>query len=114
MSCIAYTDAHLNYWGDIYVREKLLQYGIKFEMFLRMPQQILDSIKQHNFKPLLPAQRKIAARIRHQDFMRELQKREEKRLENKGWRNGAAFEALHHHRHAHKKPKYIRAADKTL
>ncbi|PCJ88579.1 MAG: hypothetical protein COA54_02350 [Thiotrichaceae bacterium] len=112
MPYITYTDEHLEYWGNVYLREKLKQYGIVFEMFLRMPQQILDSIKKHQFKPLLSAQRVVAAQIRHEDAMRELQKREEKRLdgENKGRRNGAPFESLHHHRYAHKKPKYTRAA----
>lgn len=106
---ITYADEYLNYWGDVYVEKSLIEYGIVFEMFLRMPKAILNAIEQHNFKPLLPRQRQVAAQIRHDEAMAELQKHEETRLEalNAVRRNSGYVEPMHHHRHPRSKPRFM-------
>lgn len=106
------TDEQLNFWGDVYLQEKIVEYGIRFEIFILYPAQILKSLHDSCFKPLLPQQRKVAAHIRHNDAMRDCQRREEMMLEeiNVCQRNGRFFEPMKHHRYGRKPPRYIRSA----
>lgn len=105
------TDEHLNYWGEVYTQERIVEYGIRFEIFILYPAQILKSLHDSCFKPLLAQQRKVAARIRHNDAMRDYQRREERMLEakNAGQRNGRFFEPMKHHRYDRKPPRYIKS-----
>lgn len=58
-----YSDEHIEYWGAIYLGNRLMDYGILFETFLRYPQQIMQAMEGREFRPLLPRQVAVRQRI---------------------------------------------------
>lgn len=69
-----YHDTYIEYWGDIFVAARIIEFGITFERFLRDPWHYLVQCGQESapdciargMKPLLPAQSEIARRWREE------------------------------------------------
>lgn len=67
-----YQDTYIEYWGDIFVFARIIEFGITFERFLKDPWKHLMSCGQESapeaiaegILPLLPAQAEVARRIR--------------------------------------------------
>ena len=62
-----FTDEHIEYWGEVYVRENLsAALGIPFISFLRAPHtylQLLQDSVAADAAPLLPAQQQVLLRM---------------------------------------------------
>ncbi|MCP4598696.1 hypothetical protein [Neptuniibacter sp.] len=67
-----YQDTYIEYWGEIFVSARIIEFGITFERFLKDPWKHLMSCGQESASdaiaegmlPLLPAQAEVARRIR--------------------------------------------------
>ena len=67
-----YQDTYIEYWGEIFVSARIIEFGITFERFLKDPWKHLMSCGQESapdaiaegMLPLLPAQAEVARRIR--------------------------------------------------
>ena len=70
-----YQDTYIEYWGDIFVFARIIEFGITFERFLKDPWKHLMSCGQESapeaiaegILPLLPAQAEVARRIRESE-----------------------------------------------
>ncbi len=58
-----YSDEHIEHWGKVYLINRLMDYGIIFELFLRYPQQIMQAMEDREFRPLLPQQVAVRQRL---------------------------------------------------
>jgi len=71
-----YQDTYIEYWGEIFVSARIIEFGISFERFLKDPWKHLMSCGQESapdaiaegMLPLLPAQAEVARRIRESKF----------------------------------------------
>lgn len=67
-----YQDTYIEYWGEIFVSARIIEFGITFERFLKDPWKHLMSCGQESapdaiaegMLPLLPAQAEVARRVR--------------------------------------------------
>jgi hypothetical protein len=67
-----YQDTYIEYWGEIFVSARIIEFGITFECFLKDPWKHLMSCGQESapdaiaqgMLPLLPAQAEVARRVR--------------------------------------------------
>ena len=63
-----YQDTYIEYWGEIFVSARIIEFGITFERFLKDPWKHLKSCGQESapdaiaegMLPLLPAQAEVA------------------------------------------------------
>ena len=70
-----YQDTYIEYWGEIFVSARIIEFGITFERFLKDPWKHLMSCGQvsapdaiaQGMLPLLPAQAEVARRIRESE-----------------------------------------------
>ncbi|KPN77841.1 hypothetical protein AEA42_05990 [Shewanella sp. Sh95] len=70
-----YHDTYIEYWGEIFVSARIIEFGITFECFLKDPWKHLMSCGQESapdaiaegMLPLLPAQAEVARRIRESE-----------------------------------------------
>ncbi|MDV5079484.1 hypothetical protein [Vibrio parahaemolyticus] len=70
-----YQDTYIEYWGEIFVSARIIEFGITFECFLKDPWKHLMSCGQESAPdsiaegrlPLLPAQAEVARRIRESE-----------------------------------------------
>ncbi|PNV70531.1 hypothetical protein [Vibrio cholerae] len=70
-----YQDTYIEYWGEIFVSARIIEFGITFERFLKDPWKHLMSCGQESapdaiaegMQPLLPAQAEVARRIRESE-----------------------------------------------
>lgn len=62
----SYSDEYIEHWAEIFNREQLAAHGILFEVFLELPQDILDAL-QDSPLPLLPEQRAVRDRLEDLD-----------------------------------------------
>ncbi len=70
-----YQDTYIEYWGEIFVSARIIEFGITFERFLKDPWKHLMSCGQESAPdaiaagvlPLLPAQAEVARRIRESE-----------------------------------------------
>ncbi|APD85575.1 MULTISPECIES: hypothetical protein [Gammaproteobacteria] len=70
-----YQDTYIEYWGDIFVFARIIEFGITFERFLKDPWKHLMSCGQESapeaiaegILPLLPAQAEVARRVRESE-----------------------------------------------
>ncbi|WP_025674116.1 hypothetical protein [Salinivibrio socompensis] len=70
-----YQDTYIEYWGEIFVSARIIEFGITFERFLKDPWKHLMSCGQESapdaiaegMRPLLPAQAEVARRIRESE-----------------------------------------------
>ncbi|MBU3052094.1 hypothetical protein KDV73_01890 [Providencia stuartii] len=70
-----YQDTYIEYWGEIFVSARIIEFGISFERFLKDPWKHLMSCGQESapdsiaegMLPLLPAQAEVARRIRESE-----------------------------------------------
>jgi hypothetical protein len=70
-----YQDTYIEYWGEIFVSGRIIEFGISFERFLKDPWKHLMSCGQESapdaigegMLPLLPAQAEVARRIRESE-----------------------------------------------
>ena len=101
-----HSDEYIEKWGDVYERERIIDYGISFEIFLQYPDAVMDSIKRVDFLPLLPAQIKVAAQVRHRAAMEQLEQEYEEQLTNKNavMRDSGLIERMGHCRHHRRQP----------
>ena len=75
-----YQDTYIEYWGEIFVSARIIEFGITFERFLKDPWKHLMSCGQESapdaiaegMLPLLPAQAEVARRIRENEQRTEL------------------------------------------
>lgn len=61
-----YSDAYINYWSDVWLRERLKDEGILLGSFLRFPYELLGAVHRNRargFKPLLRKQKNVQKRI---------------------------------------------------
>lgn len=64
-----YTDAHIEHWGEVFVRESLAELGLVFETFLQSPAEIFAAVTaerdrlRETFLPLLPRQEAVRQRL---------------------------------------------------
>lgn len=71
-----YQDTYIEYWGEIFVSARIIEFGITFERFLKDPWKHLMSCGQESapdaiaegMLPLLPAQAEVARRIQESDL----------------------------------------------
>ncbi len=96
-----YSDAYLEYWGEIFTKNRLYQRrGIPFGVFLVSPADYLqiDVEADDDLLPLLEGQQAVAQR--QADAMLEDHQalRAEAEVQHLPCRNGARVEPLHHHR----------------
>lgn len=97
MSTECYSDDYIERWGRLFVlRELHMQYGIRFETFLRHPHAYLHQIAMHampsgDYLPLLPRQRAVQARLDADVLETELE--ENARI---AYRGIGFIEPLHH------------------
>lgn len=69
-----YHDTYIEYWGEIFVTARIIEFGITFERFLKDPWHHLMTCGQESapvciaqgVRPLLPAQAEIARRWREE------------------------------------------------
>ncbi|MBE4801550.1 hypothetical protein HJ165_07680 [Vibrio parahaemolyticus] len=70
-----YQDTYIEYWGEIFVSARIIEFGISFEGFLKDPWKHLMSCGQESapdaiaagMLPLLPAQAEVARRVRESE-----------------------------------------------
>ncbi len=70
-----YQDTYIEYWSEIFVSARIIEFGITFERFLKDPWKHLVSCGQESapeaiaegMQPLLPAQAEVARRIRESE-----------------------------------------------
>lgn len=70
-----YQDTYIEYWGEIFVSARIIEFGITFERFIKDPWKHLMSCGQESapdgiaegMLPLLPAQAEVARRIRESE-----------------------------------------------
>jgi len=70
-----YQDTYIEYWGEIFVSARIIEFGITFERFIKDPQErfrILRLVHREatiaeGMLPLLPAQAEVARRIRESE-----------------------------------------------
>ena len=70
-----YQDTYIEYWGEIFVSARIIEFGITFEHFLKDPWKHLMSCGQESapdaiaegMLPLLPAQAEVTRRIRESE-----------------------------------------------
>jgi hypothetical protein len=75
-----YQDTYIEYWGEIFISARIIEFGITFERFLKDPWKHLMSCGQESapdaiaegMLPLLPAQAEVARRIRESEQRTEL------------------------------------------
>ncbi|EPM4947221.1 hypothetical protein ACTMBL_001656 [Vibrio cholerae] len=75
-----YQDTYIEYWGEIFVSARIIEFGITFERFLKDPWKHLMSCGQESapdaiaegMLPLLPAQAEVARRIRESDLTKQI------------------------------------------
>ncbi len=99
-----YDDVYIEHWGAEYLSRSLQNYGIRFDTFLAMPQEIIAAIEEaypDGYLPLLPAQQRIQRKIDLQTPLGELEGlKAHQALERDHQvvnRNGTFFERLKHH-----------------
>lgn len=94
-----YSDAHINYWADMYIALGLKRRGILLETFLAYPHDILHHVELnsmlHDHLPLLPEQKKVQERLWAEEIDRQAREQLEQ-IENIKVRNGRYVEPLHH------------------
>lgn len=94
-----YSDAHINYWADMYIELGLKRRGILLETFLAYSHEIKHHVELnsmlHDHLPLLPGQKKIQERIWVEEIERQACEQLEQ-IENIKVRNGRFVEPLHH------------------
>ncbi len=70
-----YQDTYIEYWGEIFVSARIIEFGLTFARFLKDPWKHLmawgqeaapDAIAE-GMLPLLPAQAEVARRIRESE-----------------------------------------------
>ena len=54
-----YSDEWIEAWANRYEKERLADYGIRFDMFLECPLEMLAFHKMGAFKPLLEKQKRV-------------------------------------------------------
>ncbi len=70
-----YQDTYIEYWGEIFISARIIEFGITFERFLKDPWKHLMSCGQESapdaiaegMLPLLPSQAEAARRIRESE-----------------------------------------------
>ncbi|EKO3742177.1 hypothetical protein ACNARU_17420 [Proteus sp. WDL240414] len=70
-----YQDTYIEYWGEIFVSARIVEFGITFERFIKDPWKHLISCGQESapdaiaegMLPLLPAQAEVARRVRESE-----------------------------------------------
>jgi hypothetical protein len=70
-----YQDTYIEYWGEIFVSARIIEFRITFERFLKDPWKHLMSCGQESapdaiaegMLPLLPAQAEVARRVRESE-----------------------------------------------
>ncbi|EPD3052078.1 TPA: hypothetical protein ACKR0U_003135 [Proteus mirabilis] len=70
-----YQDTYIEYWGEIFVSARIIEFGITFERFIKDPWKHLMSCGQESapdviaegMLPLLPAQAEVASCIRESE-----------------------------------------------
>lgn len=75
-----YQDTYIEYWGEIFVSARIIEFGITFEHFLKDPWKHLMSCGQESapdaiaegMLPLLPAQAEVARRVRESDLTKRI------------------------------------------
>ncbi|MEX6210110.1 hypothetical protein [Providencia hangzhouensis] len=75
-----YQDTYIEYWGEIFVSARIIEFGITFERFLKDPWKHLMSCGQESapdaiaegMLPLLPAQAEVARRVRESDLTKQI------------------------------------------
>ena len=98
-----FSDAHIEYWAEVYLRNAVASHGVLFEYFLINPQAVLFSIDDRDpiFRPLLPAQERVQRRLDLQMPLGELEElKQQQHLERAHQvvnRNGMLFEPMKHH-----------------
>lgn len=73
-----YSDEHIEYWGTVFEACRLNEEGLTFEQFLTDPWSYLEQYGQESapacmeagFRPLLPAQARVARRLREEERAR--------------------------------------------
>lgn len=73
-----YQDTYIEYWGEIFVSARIIEFGITFERFLKDPWKHLMSCGQESapdaiaegMLPLLPVQAEVARRVRESELTR--------------------------------------------
>lgn len=70
-----YPDEQLEFWGEVFVACRLREEGLTFERFLQDPwgwlahfgQESAPGCLRAGFRPLLPAQARVARRLREEE-----------------------------------------------
>ncbi len=106
-----YTDAELNYYGDIFVNALLHEQGIHFNIFMQQPEDILVAVaKKHeqSYKPLLNIQNVKKLRLESDEIF-QLEQELEEELQHDAEvciRNRTPIEKMRHHSWPRKQQKY--------
>lgn len=99
------SDAHLEFWGEIYTTNNLHARGVLFETFVTAPQATLEALARRaqaqyddTPEPLLPAQARVQRRLDLQTPVGELERLEAELDHTPGAvrRNGTWIERLRH------------------
>ena len=93
-----YSDEYIDRWAEVYLRLGVKRYGILFETFLRFPEEIVKGIEAESFRPLLPSQEAVQARLDRAEAAM-IQAAHENSLEPRGVcvRGDKLIEPLRHH-----------------
>ncbi|HHC7417896.1 TPA: hypothetical protein ACN3ZQ_001080 [Vibrio cholerae] len=75
-----YQDTYIEYWGEIFVSARIIEFGITFERFLKDPWKHLLTCGQESapdaiaegMLPLLPAQAEVARRIWESELTKQI------------------------------------------
>jgi hypothetical protein len=75
-----YQDTYIEYWGEIFVSARIIEFGITFERFLKDPWKHLMSCGQETapdaiaegMLPLLPTQAEVARRIWESELTKQI------------------------------------------
>jgi len=66
-----YQDTYIEYWGEIFVSARIIEFGITFERFLKhlmsCGQESAPDAIAEGMLPLLPAQAEVARRVRESE-----------------------------------------------
>ena len=88
-----YTDEYIEKWANVFLKNRLSEHGIIFEIFLQFPQNILDAINERDFEPLLPQQAYVQKRLGIKDQLA----RERRAYMSVQLRGGHYIKPMHHH-----------------
>lgn len=58
-----YSDEYIEHWGQIFEQHNLYAYGIRFDCFLEVPNEILAAFASGTYYPLLIRQRDVQERM---------------------------------------------------